>query len=60
MTLRRLLMEALRFEDPRPEILRKLNVFSRTNAIIEISKIDFTSLASETPVKHHSPDHAQV
>lgn len=31
------------------EILRKLNVLSRTNAIIEISKIDFASLASEPP-----------
>ena len=40
------------------EILRKLNVASRTNAIIEISKIDFTSLAGETPVKH--PSHAQM
>ena len=29
-----------------------------TNAIIEISKIDFTSLAGETPVKH--PSHAQM
>jgi DNA-binding NarL/FixJ family response regulator len=42
------------------EILRKLNVASRTNAIIEISKIDFTSLAGETPVKHHTPNHAQA
>lgn len=29
------------------EILRKLNVFSRTKAIIEISKIDFTSLMTK-------------
>lgn len=41
------------------EILRKLNVLSRTNAIIEISKIDFTSLAGET-AKRHSLDHAQM
>ncbi len=40
------------------EILRKLHVFSRTNAIIEIAKIDFTSLASEAPVKHHSSERA--
>lgn len=42
------------------EILRKLNVLSRTNAIIEISKIDFVSLASEAPAKHHVLDHAQA
>jgi DNA-binding NarL/FixJ family response regulator len=40
------------------EILRKLNVASRTNAIIEMSKIDFTSLAGEAPVKHPSFEYA--
>jgi DNA-binding NarL/FixJ family response regulator len=42
------------------EILRKLNVASRTNAIIEISKIDFTNLAGETPVQHVSLEHARL
>ena len=35
------------------EILRKLKVFSRSNAIIEIAKIDFVNLAGETAVKGH-------
>jgi DNA-binding NarL/FixJ family response regulator len=33
------------------EILRKLNVMSRTKAIIEMSKIDFASLATDTAPK---------
>ena len=33
------------------EILRKLNVMSRTKAIIEMSKIDFASLAADAPPK---------
>ena len=37
------------------DILRKLNVFSRTNAIIEIAKIDFASLAGGAPGKHRRP-----
>lgn len=42
------------------EILRKLNVLSRTNAIIEISKIDFTNLADEPSVKASKSTHAGV
>jgi DNA-binding NarL/FixJ family response regulator len=33
------------------EILRKLNVMSRTKAIIEMSKIDFANLATDAPPK---------
>ncbi len=36
------------------EILRKLNVLSRTNAIIEMSKIDFASLAGDNAGKRTS------
>ncbi len=38
------------------DILRKLKVFSRTNAIIEIAKIDFASLIGQAPGKHRTPD----
>ena len=34
------------------DILRKLNVSSRTNAIVEISKIDFVNLVGGSPVSH--------
>jgi DNA-binding NarL/FixJ family response regulator len=42
------------------DVLRKLNVLSRTNAIIEISKIDFASLVGGPPVAHRPPDHADL
>jgi DNA-binding NarL/FixJ family response regulator len=42
------------------DILRKLNVLSRTNAIIEISKIDFASLVGGPPVAHQPTDHADI
>jgi DNA-binding NarL/FixJ family response regulator len=42
------------------DILRKLSVFSRTNAIIEIAKIDFTSLAGGAPGKHQPADQVDV
>jgi DNA-binding NarL/FixJ family response regulator len=40
------------------EVLRKLNVFSRTKAIIEISKIDFTSLVGENSANQRVPERA--
>ena len=40
------------------DILRKLNVFSRTKAIIEISKIDFTSLVGEPSTGHRGVNRA--
>lgn len=42
------------------DILRKLNVFSRTNAIIEISKIDFASLIGSPPIKHQASGHIEM
>jgi DNA-binding NarL/FixJ family response regulator len=42
------------------DILRKLSVFSRTNAIIEIAKIDFASLAAGAPGKHQPADQVDV
>jgi DNA-binding NarL/FixJ family response regulator len=42
------------------DILRKLSVYSRTNAIIEIAKIDFTSLAGGTSVGHQSAERAEI
>ena len=42
------------------DILRKLNVLSRTNAIIEISKIDFASLVGGPPVAQQPTDHADI
>lgn len=42
------------------DILRKLNVFSRTNAIIEISKIDFASLICSPPVKHQVSERIEM
>ena len=42
------------------DILRKLNVLSRTNAIIEISKIDFASLVEGPPVAQQANDHADT
>jgi DNA-binding NarL/FixJ family response regulator len=42
------------------DVLRKLNVLSRTNAIIEISKIDFASLVGGPPVAHRPSDHADL
>ena len=42
------------------DILRKLSVFSRTNAIIEIAKIDFASLAGGAPGKHQPADQVDV
>lgn len=42
------------------DILRKLNVFSRTNAIIEIAKIDFTSLVGGGAVRHQPADHVEM
>jgi len=42
------------------DILRKLNVLTRTNAIIEISKIDFASLVGGPPVAHQTTDHADI
>jgi DNA-binding NarL/FixJ family response regulator len=42
------------------DILRKLSVFSRTNAIIEIAKIDFASLAGGAPGKHQPADQADI
>lgn len=42
------------------DILRKLNVLSRTNAIIEISKIDFASLVGGPPVAHRATDRADT
>jgi DNA-binding NarL/FixJ family response regulator len=38
------------------DILRKLNVLSRTNAIIEIAKIDFASLVGGPPVAQRTTD----
>jgi DNA-binding NarL/FixJ family response regulator len=42
------------------DILRKLNVLSRTNAIIEIAKIDFASLVGGPPVAPQSADRADT
>jgi DNA-binding NarL/FixJ family response regulator len=42
------------------EILRKLSVVSRTNAIIEIAKIDFTNLAGGAPVGHQPVDRVGI
>ena len=42
------------------DILRKLNVLSRTNAIIEISKIDFARLIGGPPVVHQKTDQIDV
>jgi DNA-binding NarL/FixJ family response regulator len=42
------------------DILRKLNVFSRTKAIIEIAKIDFTSLAGGPAIAHPAADHMEI
>lgn len=42
------------------DILRKLNVFSRTNAIIEVSKIDFASLIDSSPVKHQASGRVEI
>ena len=38
------------------DILRKLNVLSRTKAIVEMAKIDFTTLASQADAKREQPD----
>jgi Bacterial regulatory proteins, luxR family len=42
------------------DILRKLSVFSRTNAIIEIAKIDFASLAGGATGKHQPADQVEI
>jgi DNA-binding NarL/FixJ family response regulator len=42
------------------DILRKLNVFSRTNAIIEISKIDFASLVGSSPARHQASERIEI
>jgi DNA-binding NarL/FixJ family response regulator len=42
------------------DILRKLSVFSRTNAIIEIAKIDFASLAGGAPGRHQLTDQVDI
>jgi DNA-binding NarL/FixJ family response regulator len=42
------------------EVLRKLQVFSRTKAIIEISKIDFTSLIGDDPVNRRTPQRGTI
>jgi hypothetical protein len=42
------------------DILRKLSVVSRTNAIIEIAKIDFASLANASPGKHQPADQLEI
>ena len=42
------------------DILRKLSVASRTNAIIEIAKIDFASLASGTTGKHRPTGQLEI
>jgi len=42
------------------DILRKLSVYSRTNAIIEIAKIDFASLAGGASVRHPSTDQLEI
>lgn len=39
------------------DILRKLNVLSRTNAIIELSKIEFANLINGPAVKRQPADH---
>ena len=38
------------------EILRKLNVLSRTRAIVEMSKIDFANLTTSKTVAGRVPD----
>ncbi|TPQ37319.1 DNA-binding response regulator [Bradyrhizobium guangdongense] len=38
------------------DILRKLNVLSRTKAIVEMAKIDFTTLASQADAKREQPE----
>ena len=38
------------------EILRKLNVLSRTRAIVEMSKIDFANLTASKTVADRVPD----
>ena len=40
------------------EILRKLHVFSRTKAIIEIAKIDFTNLTDDSPINQRTSERA--
>src|ERR1700733_8352014 len=42
------------------DILRKLNVFSRTNAIIEVAKIDFASLAGGAPAGHQPAGRVEI
>jgi DNA-binding NarL/FixJ family response regulator len=42
------------------EILRKLKVLSRSNAIIEASKIDFVNLVGESAAKDQRSAHEQV
>jgi hypothetical protein len=42
------------------DILRKLSVFSRTNAIIKIAKIDFASLAGGAPGRYQTADQIDV
>jgi DNA-binding NarL/FixJ family response regulator len=42
------------------EILRKLNVLSRTKAIIEMSKIDFANLASDGTAGKHAQNRADL
>jgi DNA-binding NarL/FixJ family response regulator len=42
------------------DILRKLSVYSRTNAIIEIAKIDFANLAEGASVRHPSTDQLEI
>jgi hypothetical protein len=37
-----------------------LNVFSRTNAIIEVAKIDFASLAGGAPAKHQPAGRVEI
>lgn len=38
------------------DILRKLNVLSRTKAIVEMAKIDFTTLASQADARREQPE----
>ena len=42
------------------DVLRKLSVFSRTNAIIEIAKIDFASLAGGAPGRRQPTDRVEI
>jgi DNA-binding NarL/FixJ family response regulator len=42
------------------DVFRKLHVFSRTKAIIEISKVDFTNLIGDDPISQRTPGHKTV